>query len=89
MTDHRSIATLNGPSVFLAIELSRSGWPVAIQCPSDGRVSRHKLAGGDVDGLLALIVRARSKAERAIGSPVETICCHEAGYDVRGTIELV
>jgi transposase len=31
--------------------------------------------------LLALIARARSKAEKAIGSSVETICCHEAGYD--------
>jgi transposase len=81
MTDQRSTAVSNGLSMFLAIELSRSGWLVAIQCPSDGRVSRHKLAGGDIDGLLALIGRARSKAERMIGSPVETICCHEAGYD--------
>ncbi len=81
MTDQRSNAVSNGLSMFLAVELSRSGWLVAILCPSDGRVSRHKLVGGDIGGLLALIGRARSKAERVIGSPVEPICCHEAGYD--------
>src|SRR5258708_34432284 len=79
MTDHRSIATSNGPSVFLALELSRSGWLVAIQCPSDGRVSRHKLTGGEVDGFLALFLRRAPKAQGGNGSPCRHDCFPEAG----------
>jgi transposase len=68
-------------TIFIAIELSRTGWLVAVQNASDGRLGRHKLPGGDVDGLVALIERLRLREERRIGGPVEVAACHEAGYD--------
>ena len=59
--------------IFLALELSRSSWLVASHTPAADKISRHKLAAGDIDGLLALIERhgssrkpgSRSRSSRA------------------------
>jgi transposase len=61
-------------TLYVAIELSRSGWLVALLGPGAQRPSRHKLAAGDVDGLLALIARTRGTATRVCS-------CYEAGYE--------
>src|SRR5260370_36533164 len=61
-------------TLYVAIELSRSGWLVAVLGPGAQRPSRHKLAAGDVDGLLALIARTRGTATRVCS-------CYEAGYE--------
>src|SRR5690349_4809064 len=37
--------------IFLALELSRSSWLVASHTPAADKISRHKLAAGDIDGL--------------------------------------
>jgi len=59
--------------IYLALELSRSSWLVASHTPVADKISRHKLAAGDVEGLLALIERhgssrkpgSRSRSSRA------------------------
>ncbi len=68
-------------TVFVAIELSRSSWVVAVHTPPVDKVGLHKLAAGDVEGLLALIARQRARAEKALGRPVRVASCYEAGYD--------
>ena len=68
-------------TVFVAIELSRSSWVVAVHTPPVDKIGLHKLAAGDVEGLLALISRQRARAEKALGRPVRVASCYEAGYD--------
>lgn len=67
-------------SVFVAIDMSKSTWLVALHTPSDGRTGQHKLEGGNVPGLLSLIGRARSRQARTTKASV-VCCCFEAGYD--------
>src|SRR5687768_4726322 len=67
--------------IFLALELSCSSWLVASHTPTADKISRHKLAAGDIDGLLALIERLRTRVEQKTGQPVQVISCYEAGYD--------
>jgi transposase len=68
-------------TVFVAIELSRSSWLVAVHTPLADKIGLHRLAAGDVDGLLALIGRQRTRAETALARPVRVAACYEAGYD--------
>lgn len=68
-------------AVFVAIELSKSTWLVAVHTPIDGRTSQHKIAGGDVSALLSIIDRARNRQARTTISAVSVHCCFEAGYD--------
>lgn len=68
-------------SVFVAIDMSKSTWLVAVHTPSDGRTGQHKLDGGDVPKLLSLIDRARNRQSRAAKAPASVCCCFEAGYD--------
>lgn len=67
--------------IFFALELSRSSWLVAIHTPVADKVSRHKLAAGDVEALLALITRLRTTVEQQTGQCVRVFSCYEAGYD--------
>jgi transposase len=62
------------PTLYVAIELSRSSWVVGLLAPGGARPSRHKLEAGDVDGLLALIDRLRAGVARVCS-------CYEAGYE--------
>jgi transposase len=60
-------STVTPPSaatLFVALDLSRSSWVVAVHAPHAGKVSRHKLAPG-AEGLLALIGRVREQADPA------------------------
>jgi transposase len=68
-------------SVFVAIDMSKPTWLVALHTPSDGRTGQHKLEGGNVPGLLSLIGRARSRQARTTKASVPVCCCFEAGYD--------
>ena len=76
MHDHcRSTAGTPGPAtLFVALDLSRSSWVVAVPAPHADKVSRHKLAPG-AEGLRALIGRVREQAERALGAPVRIVSC--------------
>ena len=52
-------------TLFIALELSRSTWLVALHSPGAAdKVSQHRLEGGDAEGLLALIERRRDQAHR-------------------------
>ena len=68
-------------AVFVALDLSRTSWVVALRTSGDDRVSTHKLRPGDVDRLLELIERSRVREEQRYGGPVEVRSCYEAGYD--------
>jgi transposase len=67
--------------LFVALELSRSTWLVALHSPLSDKVSQHRIEGGDVEGLLALIARKREQAQARLGRPIRVVSCFEAGYD--------
>jgi transposase len=67
--------------LFVALELSRSTWLVALHSPLSDKVSQHRSEGGDVEGLLALIARKREPAQARLGRPLRVVSCFEAGYD--------
>ena len=63
--------------IFLALELSRSSWLVGSHTPAADKISRHKLAAGDIDSLLALIARLRTRVAQKTGQPVQVISCYD------------
>jgi transposase len=68
-------------AVYVAVELSKKGWLVAVRGPVADRISLHRLSAGDAAGLLALVARARKAAAEALGTEVSVLACHEVGYD--------
>ena len=54
---------------------------MTLHSPDKGKLSRHKLEGGDHVELLALISRVRERAARALGGIPAVVSCYEAGYD--------
>jgi transposase len=66
-------------TLFVALELSKSTWLVAIHLPAADKISQHRLAGGNATALLSLIERKRGEAQAALLCPVRV--CYEAGYD--------
>ena len=68
-------------TLFVALELSRSTWLVALHSPVADKVSQHRLRGGDTEGLLELIATQARAGGEAAGRPVRVACCFEAGYD--------
>ncbi len=76
-----SIAQEQTATLFVALELSKATWLVALHTPERDRISQHRLTGGDQEGLLALIRKAQAKAEAELGRPVRVVSCYEAGYD--------
>jgi transposase len=68
--------------VLVAMELSKSAWLLAAQGSPSGKTSSHRLEGGDVDGLLALLRRLREREERACGGgEARVVLGYEAGRD--------
>jgi transposase len=68
-------------TLFVALELSKAKWLIGLHSPIADKISRHTIAGGDAAALLALVDAARRRAETSLGSKVQVIACHEAGYD--------
>jgi transposase len=68
-------------TLFVALELSKATWLVALHSPAADKISLHRLAGGDTQGLLSLIARKRDQAQAALARPVHVMSCYEAGYD--------
>ena len=75
------MATQAGSVIYLALDLSRSGWVAAVLLPGAQRPSRYKLEAGQCDGLLRLIARAKAIAENRIEGTVRVCSCYEAGYE--------
>jgi len=67
--------------VFVAMELSKTSWLLAARASPSGKTSSHRLNGGDVAGLLALLRRLQAREQRQGGHDVEVILGYEAGYD--------
>src|SRR3954463_731984 len=68
------------PTVFLAIELSKASWIVALHSPAGARGPLHRLPAGDARALLAFAEKARAAAAEATGEAVAVASCYEAGY---------
>lgn len=68
-------------SLFVALELSRSSWLLAVSVPHSDKVSKYRIDAGDSAGLLNLLSRLRAEAERRCKKPVKTISIYEAGLD--------
>ena len=82
-TSSTQVRTDTAPAtLFVALELSRSTWLVALHSPVVDKVSQHRLEGGDTEGLLALITRKRMQAAEKLGRPVRVACCFEPGFPV-------
>jgi len=67
--------------VFVAMELSKTSWLLAARASPSGKTSSHRLNGGDVAGLLALLRRLQAREQREGGHDGEVILGYEAGYD--------
>ncbi|WP_424138721.1 hypothetical protein [Roseomonas chloroacetimidivorans] len=68
-------------AVYVAVELSKKGWLVAIRGLAGDRISLHRLPAGNAAGLIAFIARARHAAAESSGSEVPVLACHEVGHD--------
>jgi transposase len=78
--EHTEAARM-GTAVFVAMELSKSTWVLAAQASPSGKTSSHRLDGGNVDELLALLQRLAAREQGAAGEKVEVVLGYEAGYD--------
>ena len=76
-------ATVRGDdiSMFVALELSRSTWLVAVHAPHIDKISKYRVEAGNGAALLSLLSRLRAEAERRSGRSVKTISIQEAGLD--------
>jgi transposase len=73
-------ATTEYATLHVALELSKAKWKLGIILPGSQKMSRYTVAGGDVEGLAARLLEARSKAAVS-GKPVRIVSCYEAGLD--------
>jgi transposase len=74
-------AARDGAVVFVAMELSKTTWLLAAQASPSGKTSSHRLDGGDIAGLLALLRRLQAREQQAGGEDVQIVLGYEAGYD--------
>jgi transposase len=57
-------AARDGAVLFAAMELSKAAWLLVSQASPSGKMSSHRLEGGDIDGLLALLRRLQAREQR-------------------------
>jgi transposase len=57
-------------AVFVALELSRSTWLIAVNLPDSEKVSKYRVAAADAAALLSLLSRLKIQAERHCGETV-------------------
>ena len=67
-------------TVYVAFELSKSKWQIAVRTPGSEKLSRYRIDGGDLAALSGLLARARAKAQQ-LGKLVRILSCYEAGLD--------
>jgi transposase len=84
-TDHPDRdATATRPhdaTVLVSLELSRRAWLVTSLLPGSEKLSKHGLAAGDGNGLLAFLAELKAKAEQRAPGPVTIVAIQEAGLD--------
>lgn len=67
--------------IFVSLELSKSTWLVTSLAPASSKMSRHSVPGGDIAGLLAVLVDLRKKAQSRLGQSHRLVVIQEAGLD--------
>jgi transposase len=84
-TDHllrlRSSAHEHDNSLFVALELSKSTWLIAVSAPGSDKISKYRTSAADTAALLSLLSRLKAQAERHSGRPVKLVAIYEAGLD--------
>lgn len=73
---------MSSVSVYAAIELSKSTWIVAVQCPNSGRVKLRQIRGGNTAALVGMLEREQMSATEVDVCSAEIVVCFETGYDV-------
>jgi transposase len=68
-------------TIYLALELSRRSWLVALHAPDAAKIELHRLPAGDGQAVLDLLARIRTRVERRTGVRPHVSCCYEAGRD--------
>jgi transposase len=68
-------------SLFVALELSKSTWLIAVSASGSDKISKYRVAGGDVTAFLSLLARLKAQAERHCDGAVKIVSIHEAGLD--------
>lgn len=74
-------ATLDD-TLFVALELSRATWVVAVFASRLGeRISLHAVPGGNMERLIELLQGSQAKMKEKGAQTIRTMSCYEAGYD--------
>ena len=73
--------TPSANTVHVAIELSNALWLVGTRPPGADKPRMHRLAAGDVTGLLTLLADLRVRTTARLGREAALACCFEAGRD--------
>src|SRR3982751_3558061 len=68
-------------TIYLALELTRRSWLVALHAPDAAKIELHRLPAGDGQAVLDLLARIRTRVERRTGVSPHVSCCYEAGRD--------
>jgi len=74
-------ADIEHATLFVALELSKAKWLVALYAPDREKISEYTIDGGDAPALLALIEKRCAQAHKKLGRPMRVMSCYEAGYD--------
>jgi transposase len=68
-------------AIFVSLELSRATWLITSLSPGRQKMSKHRVRGGDIAGLLACFAELRAKAQTRTGQLFPLIVIQEAGLD--------
>ena len=68
-------------TIYVAVEVSRKSWTVALHARNTGRIGIHTLPAADTAALAGLVDRARNALEREHGARPRVLCGYEAGYE--------
>ena len=68
-------------AIFVALELSKASWLIAINAPGSDKVSRYVVGPADTPALMVILTRVKAQVERWCGATARIIAIHEAGLD--------
>ena len=68
-------------AIFVSLELSRATWLITSLSPGRQKMSKHRVRGGDIAGLLACFAELRAKAQTRTGQLFPLIVIQEAELD--------
>ncbi len=71
----------SGHTMYVAVEVSRKSWTIALHARNTGRIGIHTLPAADTAALAGLVDRARDALEREHGARPRVLCGYEAGYE--------